>query len=64
MISIHVMIYNIENSENEFSDDENSTENMSVDEIIEDLFLKEKPEGEMCNELLEVRKQIWDLIKK
>ena len=29
-----------------------------------DLFLKEKPEGEMCNELLEVRKQIWDLIKK
>ena len=29
-----------------------------------ELFLKEKPEGEMCNELTEVRKKIWDLIKE
>ena len=29
-----------------------------------ELFLKEKPEGEMCDELIEVRKKIWDLIKE
>ena len=29
-----------------------------------ELFLKEKPEGEMCDELTEVRKKIWDLIKE
>ncbi len=40
--NINNMIYNIENSENEFSDDETSIKNMSVDEIIEDLFMKEK----------------------
>ena len=28
------------------------------------LFLKEKPEGEMCDELINVRKTIWDIVKK
>ena len=27
-------------------------------------FLKEKPEGEMCEELVEVRKKVWELIRK
>ena len=36
---------------------------LGLDSTLE-LFLKEKPEGEMCDELIEVRKQIWDLIKK
>ncbi len=40
--NLNNIIYNKENSENEFSDDETSIKNMSVDEIIEDLFMKEK----------------------
>ena len=36
---------------------------LGLDSTLE-LFLKEKPEGEMCNELIEVRKKIWDLIKE
>ena len=28
------------------------------------LFLKEKPEGEFCDELIEVRKNLWNIIKK
>ena len=36
---------------------------LALDSTLE-LFLKEKAEGEMCDELLEVRKQIWELIKK
>ena len=27
-------------------------------------FLKEKPEGEMCEELIEVRKKVWDILRK
>ena len=27
-------------------------------------FLKEKPEGEMCEELVEVRKKVWEFIRK
>ena len=27
-------------------------------------FLVEKPEGEMCNELIEVRKKVWELLRK
>ena len=40
--NLNNIIYNKENSENEFSDDETSIKNMSVDEIVEDLFMKEK----------------------
>ena len=29
-----------------------------------ELFLKEKPEGEMCEELIEVRKQVWEVLRK
>ena len=29
-----------------------------------ELFLKEKPEGEMCDELIEIRKQVWDILRK
>ena len=36
---------------------------LGLDSSLE-LFLKEKPEGEMCDELIEVRKNIWDLIKQ
>ena len=36
---------------------------LALDSTLE-LFLKEKPEGEMCDELIEARKKIWDLIKK
>ena len=36
---------------------------LGLDSTLE-LFLKEKPEGEMCDELIEVRKKIWDLIKE
>ena len=36
---------------------------LALDSTLE-LFLKEKPEGEMCDELIEVRKQIWDLIRQ
>ena len=35
---------------------------LALDSTLE-LFLKEKPEGEMCDELIEVRKKIWDLIR-
>ena len=27
-------------------------------------FLKEKPEGEMCDELIEIRKQVWEVLRK
>ena len=27
-------------------------------------FVKEKPEGEMCEELVEVRKKVWELLRK
>jgi len=27
-------------------------------------FLKEKPEGDMCDELIEVRKEVWELLRK
>ena len=27
-------------------------------------FLVEKPEGEMCDELIEIRKQVWDILRK
>ena len=36
---------------------------LGLDSTLE-LFMKEKPEGEMCQELIEVRKIIWDLIKE
>ena len=36
---------------------------LALDSTLE-LFLKEKAEGEMCDELLEIRKQIWELIRK
>ena len=36
---------------------------LGLDSTLE-LFLKEKPEGEMCDELIEVRKIIWDIIKQ
>ena len=29
-----------------------------------EMFLVEKPEGEMCDELIEIRKQIWELLRK
>ena len=29
-----------------------------------ELFLKEKPEGDMCDELLETRKQVWEALRK
>ena len=29
-----------------------------------ELFLKEKPEGEMCEELIEIRKKVWDVLRK
>ena len=35
---------------------------LALDSTLE-LFLKEKPEGEMCDELIEVRKIIWNLIR-
>ena len=35
---------------------------LALDSTLE-LFLKEKAEGDMCDELIEVRKQIWELIK-
>ena len=35
---------------------------LALDSTLE-LFLKEKPEGEMCDELIEVRKELWDLIR-
>jgi fucokinase len=36
---------------------------MAEDSTLE-LFLKEKPEGEMCEELIEVRKQVWEVLRK
>ena len=36
---------------------------LALDSTLE-LFLKEKPEGEMCDELIEVRKKIWNLIRE
>ena len=35
---------------------------LALDSTLE-LFLKEKPEGEMCDDLIEVRKKLWDLIR-
>ena len=29
-----------------------------------ELFLKEKPEGDMCDELLEIRKHVWEALRK
>jgi fucokinase len=29
-----------------------------------ELFLVEKPEGDMCEELIEIRKQLWDILRK
>ena len=29
-----------------------------------ELFLKEKPEGDMCDELIEIRKKVWEILRK
>ena len=29
-----------------------------------ELFLKEKPEGQMCEELIEIRKKVWEVLRK
>ena len=36
---------------------------LGEDSTLED-FLKEKPEGEMCEELIKVRKEVWELLRK
>ena len=66
-------LYSLIDNEQKYKDVVNSKVRLSLyieflfplakDSTLE-LFLKEKPEGEICDELINVRKIIWDIIKK